>query len=370
MSKTASAAFLTSLGEEHIGLASLATITRLDGTVYYLTDHDRDIVYSGNTYLAAGGFDRSALENEEGTAVGDVDFKALLDNTIISDTDLRAGLFNYARIQILAVNFFDLTDGHMVVFEGRFGSVTISERGFFKMTARSKKERLRVATERKILPTCSWDLGDPLSCRVPINPDVRQDSTAYAVGDWIKVATTAGTGSVVYQNRIYECTVAGTSNATPPTFNTVVGNTTADGTVTWKAYESWTRSGTVATVVDNVEFTVTLTEARAVDDWFSLGGLVFETGNNLVEVHEIRDWVSSTNTVKLAIEAKANVQVGDLFRIWPGCNRVITGHCSTKFVMSGSADFAAGNGWRFGGFPHLPGRKRLLRAPSPDDYTE
>lgn len=53
----------------------------------------------------------------------------------------------------------------------------------------------------------------------------RANSTVYAVGDRIYAAA--------FDGNIYECITAGTSAAAPPTFNTNLGDTTADGTVTW-----------------------------------------------------------------------------------------------------------------------------------------
>lgn len=49
-------------------------------------------------------------------------------------------------------------------------------------------------------------------------------ATAYAVGDRVKIAT----------NQYLEATVAGTSSATTPTAPAVIGDTVADGDVTWK----------------------------------------------------------------------------------------------------------------------------------------
>lgn len=53
----------------------------------------------------------------------------------------------------------------------------------------------------------------------------RANSQAYSVGDRVYAAT--------FDGNIYECITAGTSAAAPPTFNTNIGDTTADGTVTW-----------------------------------------------------------------------------------------------------------------------------------------
>ncbi len=54
----------------------------------------------------------------------------------------------------------------------------------------------------------------------------RANSTAYAVGDVVRPST--GNGF------LYRCAVAGTSSGTPPTFGTVLGRETADGTVVWE----------------------------------------------------------------------------------------------------------------------------------------
>jgi hypothetical protein len=55
----------------------------------------------------------------------------------------------------------------------------------------------------------------------------RANSTAYAVGDLVYLAT--------FDATVYECITAGTSAASPPTFNTNLGDTTTDGTVVWLA---------------------------------------------------------------------------------------------------------------------------------------
>lgn len=54
---------------------------------------------------------------------------------------------------------------------------------------------------------------------------VRANSAAYVVGDRIMLGTA--------DLSIYECITAGSSAAAPPTFNTNIGDTTTDGTVTW-----------------------------------------------------------------------------------------------------------------------------------------
>lgn len=58
-------------------------------------------------------------------------------------------------------------------------------------------------------------------------------NTAYSVGEFISPTT--------YANRVYKCTVAGTSHvATEPTWPTTLGETVSDGTVTWELAAQFT----------------------------------------------------------------------------------------------------------------------------------
>lgn len=64
----------------------------------------------------------------------------------------------------------------------------------------------------------------------------RVDSTAYAVGDTILASAV-----------VYQCTTAGTSDSSAPTFSTAAGTTTTDGTAVW------TSRGAV-TMVDGTDY--------------------------------------------------------------------------------------------------------------------
>lgn len=54
---------------------------------------------------------------------------------------------------------------------------------------------------------------------------VRANSTAYSVGDRVMLGTS--------DLSLYECITAGTSAASPPAFNTNLGDSTTDGGATW-----------------------------------------------------------------------------------------------------------------------------------------
>lgn len=66
--------------------------------------------------------------------------------------------------------------------------------------------------------------------------------TAYGLG--ARVVPTLVYGVTSAKGLVYECTTAGTSGAAQPTWNTTVGGTTTDGTVTWttRAITTWTNA--------------------------------------------------------------------------------------------------------------------------------
>jgi hypothetical protein len=61
MPKILTPAMRAHLDGETTRLCTAWRIERRDGQSFFFTDHDRDLVYGGNTYLAATGFDRTAI---------------------------------------------------------------------------------------------------------------------------------------------------------------------------------------------------------------------------------------------------------------------------------------------------------------------
>lgn len=351
------------LDEEVTSLATCWRIIRTDGVEYYFTDHDANISFGGNTYVASSGYQRTAIQNDATLSVDNLEIQGILDSNQISDSDLRVGKFDYAEIRIFAVNWQDLTQNEIKLRRGWIGEVMLTSQGTFAAELRGMTQSLSQQIGQITESECRADLGDT-RCTVPINPAIRQNSTAYAVGDFIRVATAAGSTQSAYENRIYECTIAGVTDSSPPAYDTTVGNTTADGTATFTARQAWMRHGVVDTVTSRKEFTldVAFDEVRAVDDWFNGGALEFEDGDNDGKIIEIRDWVTSTLTVTLFLATPYDIAPGALVRLYPGCNKRLS-TCVVKFVIPSSTDFSNGNVINFRGEPFLPGIDQLIRTP-------
>lgn len=357
--KTVTTALQTHLDGEVTTVTTIWTITRKDGEVIRLTELDRDITIGSNTWAATFGYTRTAISVREGFDPDEVDLTGLADGSYVSVDDLNAGLYDGATLLIELVNYEAPGDGAVVLRLGTLGEVIVARDRYSAQLA-SLVSKFSQEIVEKYSATCRAELGDS-RCKIPLLPASRQSSTAYSVGEFVRVATTTGTGDQVYENRIYECMTAGTSASSAPTFDTSPGATTTDGTVVWAAREAWVRSAVVASVSNQRVFTVTVTESRAADDWFNLGTVVFQSGLNTDGVHEVKDWQQSGSQVSLFLPAKKLIQVGDVVSLRPGCDK-LRETCRDKFAFT-STNFTTGNVLNFRGEPDLPGQDAVLTYP-------
>lgn len=351
MPATISAGFETHLQGEVTTLCTCCTVTRRDGTVFYFTDHDADLMIDGHTYVAALGYDRSALAADAALAVSNFTFAGIFDASTITVADVRAGLWDYAEIQPFIAVWSDISLGKNLLPKGWLGEVTAHPSGTFTAETRGLGQRLQTKIGEVYSALCRADLGDT-RCTVPIAPTEIARSTLYAAGDILRVPVAAFSDSRKWGDRIYECTAAGTTAGTQPTYTTTAGNSTTDGGATFLCRQAWTRAAVVATAIDAATFNITVTEARAVDAWFNGGLLTWESGANAGRAMEIKGWVQSTGWVELYLPMDALIAAGDRCRVVPGCNKD-TVACKDKYdnIINMRAE------------PFVPGTDAMLGRP-------
>lgn len=184
----------------------------------------------------------------------------------------------------------------------------------------------------------------------------RSGSNCSAAFDDIAVAiydqTATPLGQPIWENRIYKCTGAGISAGTAPTYDETVGNPTTDGGATYEAAEAWMRDAVIASVTDQRIFTITVSDSRAVDDWFNYGVCHWESGNNVGLGLEVKDFVAGSGEITLFMPMRRTISAGDKLRIFPGCPRFLS-ICKSKFD----------NVIQYRGFPHVPGNDFVLQYP-------
>lgn len=350
--KTITSQMLAHLGEDTTTLSVCWKIVRQDGQSFFFTQHDEDIIFDGDTYVSAAGFNASAISNDAAMSVDNLEVVGFLQGDF-NERAIRAGLFDRANVYLFLVNWADTSMGQVKLRRGWTGEVVFSSQGYFKSELRGLAQALTQRVGRIFTPMCDADLGD-IRCRVPISPAVRLNSTAYTVGTYIRVATTLGDGSEVYENRIYLCTTSGVTAGAQPVYNTTVGATTTDGSAVFTSVQAWTRHAVVTGVTDRKTFTISVLDARDVDGWFNLGVATFETGDNAGRGLEVKSWTQSGGHVSVYMSYGYDIQVGDKLRIFPGCDKTMRGAngCALKF----------GNRLNFRGMDLVPGTDDIINV--------
>ena len=332
-------------------LATCWRISRTDGAVFRFTDHDRDLVVDGEVYQASAAYSRTAIANDAGMGVDNLDVEGVFDSAAVTEAELRAGLFDRAEVRIFLVNWADPSMGILRLRRGWFGEAVLTEQGVFRTEFRGLTQVFSQRIGELYSPECRADLGDH-RCRVPVWPAEVARQTAYALGDHGRVATDPGSASATFENRLYRWVAAGTTASEAPAYDTTLGTETIDGTAVFEALEAWSRSGTVVDVIDRASFTAVVDEPRAVDSWFAGGLLTWESGANAGRAIEAKSWTQATGQIELLLPMGYAIEIGDLFRIHPGCDKRLD-TCIERFA----------NVLNFRGEPYVPGQDSLMSYP-------
>lgn len=133
-------------------------ITRGDGAVQGFTDHDVNVLFDGVTYEAASGFTASEVQSTLGLAVDNLTVVGALASATINESDLAAGLYDNAQIEIWRVNWSD-TSQRVLMRKGNLGEVQRGKTAF-QAEVRGLAHVLNQPVGRAYGYSCDADLGD------------------------------------------------------------------------------------------------------------------------------------------------------------------------------------------------------------------
>lgn len=176
--KTISNALSNHLDEEVTTICSCWKITRLDGTVFAFTDHDQDLTIDNILYESQHGYNRTAIESNSDFSVDNLEVTGFLDSDKIEESELRAGLFDRANVEIFVVNWKDLSQGIMKMRRGWFGEVTMGQNGLFTTEIRGLNQALSHNFIELFTPECKADFCDT-RCKLTL-ADYEQATTITA----------------------------------------------------------------------------------------------------------------------------------------------------------------------------------------------
>ena len=148
------------------GATTLCTcwrIIRNDGMPLGFTDHDRDLEFDGMTFEAATGFTATEIESTVGLGIDNLDVESVLKSERLNETDLAAGLFDNAAIDIFRVNWADV-EQRILLRSGSLGEVSRG-RHAFSAEVRSLAHELQQEKGRIFQFSCDADVGDE-RCKV------------------------------------------------------------------------------------------------------------------------------------------------------------------------------------------------------------
>lgn len=156
--KTLSPDFAAHLAGGTTTLAWCWRLVRRDGAVLGFTEHDRDLAFGGTVYEAAGGFTASALESTNGLNTDNLDVAGALASARLDESDLAAGLYDDAEVEIWRVNWAD-AEQRVLMRKGNLGEVSRAGKTF-TAELRGLAHRLNQPVGRLYQYGCDADFGD------------------------------------------------------------------------------------------------------------------------------------------------------------------------------------------------------------------
>lgn len=371
---TLSAALQTHYAGTTTTLCTLVTVTRLDGIVLGYTDHDADVRYNGITYLA-GTYNPSSIVSTADMAVDNLEITAILNDAIISQADLLAGLWNYATVQLEQINYKDLTAGTRILRKGRLGAVTLGST--VKAEFRGLTQALQQTVGELSSTRCRADLGDP-RCGIDLTPYTVTgtitsiDPDNRTLGDASRTEpgpagalTITGLTQAQYAVATVSSTTGLTSGQTVM-LSDVVGMTAQERVNGQLVYGLASINGTYTTIrsiTDGTRLVLNL-DTRTYSAYagggklqfpgavgtFDGGKITFTSGLNTGRSMEIKGYVPGL--LILALPMPYPVAVGDTYSLIPGCGKRVVEDCYTRYS----------NVVNFRGEPWRPGMDELLKA--------
>ena len=345
----------THYGTRKTTVAHALLVTRTDAEVYAFTSHDVSDTISSVVYSSRPGLKISQIVIAAGFDVGNLELETLHDGTVFTTADILGGVWRNAEWLIFRYNFESISDGVEPVLGGKFGEVTIKQNSVI-VELRDIRQYFQQPVGSLTSKTCRYRLGvnDGVFSRCPVrlDPPAWAATTAYTV----RQTGDSGTGSVVKHssvgNRHFKCTTAGTSGGSAPSWNTTIGGTTTDNTVTWTTIQALTVTGSITASPAPTQQVFRDSARTEAADFFAEGTLTWLTGANAGRSAKVRSY-DADGTFHLALPMISTVSSTETYSVTAGCRKRWEEDCKTKFDAL----------LDFGGEKDKPGIDAITAAP-------
>ena len=105
-------------------------IVPVTGSPIYLTDHPRDLVMGGHTYLSTAGYQFTGQSATAGFSPASVDIEGIAGASGLSRAAVGSGLFDGARCYVFATSWAAPVEDQEPVVAGMFGKATLLDHRF------------------------------------------------------------------------------------------------------------------------------------------------------------------------------------------------------------------------------------------------
>jgi hypothetical protein len=210
--KTAGSSLIADITRRVQTLATIVTITRLDGTTYRITNHDADITVGGFVYQHNVPFNMSAIRTSSSLAVDNNELTLKCDGTTFILSEFEGGAFDKAGVEIALVDYLYPAHGLLNLRRGYFGEIAKNKTGIVNITIVGLLKVLDFEVGRVYQPTCDADLGDR-RCKVAIDLSQSYDpDNPYKNGEWVYDYKPAGMTEITLTNPGFEADGVRASN--------------------------------------------------------------------------------------------------------------------------------------------------------------
>ena len=365
--KTIPAGLLAHYQNDTTSIATCWKVT-LQGSpaqVLGFTDHDRDIVFSGVTYIARTGFMPTAYDTQTKMAVDNLQAQGFIDSELITEQDLLNGVWDYAEIEIFQVNWKNLDNGREILIRGNLGNISL-ERNKFEAELRGLANAFTQTRNKMYQPLCRVQFGST-ECGVDLNEYTETGTVTGISADGLTILDTSRTEPGPAGKTITAITKASSATVTVADhgflagqyvfFYGIEGMTQLNGqyaivqTVSTNTFTININTLTYGTFTSGSPNTATVT-AQGAGGYFAGGIITFTNGNNAGRSMEVKQ--SGPGFITLQLQFSQPVIVGDTYEIVAGCTKRFKEDCVTKF----------NNGINFRGHPNVPGLNKIIQTGS------
>jgi hypothetical protein len=191
--KTLPTAFKAHIRQGVTSLCTLMEIRRRDGRSFRFTDHDEPVVFNAATYVPYSSFARTSITTGVDLEVDQMEVRGILNSKYVARDDVAAGLFDFAEVRVLVVNWQSPDDGSATLRVGWLGEVTMNEDSTFTAELRGLSQVYTYRIGESYSPECRADLGDN-RCKVAIAPQRWRPGSTFRRGEVVLGVTAPATG--------------------------------------------------------------------------------------------------------------------------------------------------------------------------------